>query len=278
MPISTARMGLPPAGMALSAATAVLPSTLHGYAALTIPPPTAYAMENEPSLRAWWDGQTPSTITTTANGLASQWASRVNGYVLGQPGDTLPEALPNGVKFQVNGTKLTIASRLGLSTSNTSVSVVACLLSRSFGTRFACTIGSYTASGNGTMSVIATRRYSGCTILPSTSYLADGAPDTSPYLFTLRYDSAGVGSSDTRINGTIAINATSSGTAPFGNANEQFAMGVGSPVFAGDVYGLAVFNSADLSVIQKAEGVLAHRHGIAGLLPLTHPYKTAPPA
>jgi hypothetical protein len=48
-------------------------------------------------------------------------------------------------------------------------------------------------------------------------------------------------------------------------------------VVSGEAHDLVISNSVDTATRQKHEGYLAHKAGLAGLLPAGHPYKSAPP-
>lgn len=83
------------------------------------------------------------------------------------------------------------------------------------------------------------------------------------------------------LNGTVISNSIADTTFPTGTYNVRIGAEMTTPLVyaASAVYGEFVITIGALSTAdrQRVEGYLAHKWGLAGNLPIDHPYKTTPP-
>jgi len=239
------------------------------------------------SLIAWYDANDPSTVTESS-GQVTDWADKgANGYDLDMNNNT-PEW---GLGAQINGRNVmhyegTFDELYGTSGVNFDLTQFAMItVGQTQNTGDTPAYGAMLSTDEvDKIEFRAQRqttqgRLTSALKIDGTSYTANttSSPlmaDLTPYLATFWYDGFEMVQ---RVNGG-AVTATNASVPDGGTLTiNRIQVGRESNTPRNYQGELIILNTATLASVEKAEGFLAHKWFMTGLLPGGHPYKTAEP-
>lgn len=242
--------------------------------------PTAeFDLLNESGIEFWTDTTDTSDITITDGGI-SAWDGQVSGRVFTQNNpDDRPTLVGGGVEINIDS-HLSIDNRLGFAESGMKALIVAVLNVDRFGnSRRLVTIGEpATGSQDGALIITASR--AGVSIMGSSGDTENDYSGLSEsnvrYLMSFVVDNT---TFSYYLNGVLqSPSSTTVGTKTVGNSVDRVSISDLNGSFSGRIFSVAAFSQVTDDTRLKAEGELAHLHGLEGDLPSGHPYKTSPPA
>jgi hypothetical protein len=230
----------------------------------------------EPSLRFFLDATDASTLAGSG-GVLSGWTSKASGANVFTPIAGAPSYSPGVVTFATGNTLLT-PSRFGIAT-NPNLTIVAVCTPAGSDQRLVGIGMSASANTVGSLQTqIATTdlawRYD------DGSSVFAGAGSSAKTLFAMTRPTGTYANATARKNGTNQT-ITTVGSNSIGPTSTTNSTIISRGVWTGSVFGILAFESADQTLIEKAEGWAARYFStgneLLAQLDASHPYKTTAP-